>query len=66
MSVLSELGAAEVIRVVANEIKRALTANEKKPLEVSVALKKIGRFCLAELEGSLPDWTQEFRELFKE
>ena len=64
MGMRTEIAAENIIRVLVNKMKSIL--NEKNPLEVSVAIKKIGRFTLAELEGRWPEWAEEYRELFKE
>lgn len=60
----SEISTECIIKKIVEEIKRDLSINTN--LEVCKALKKVGRFALKQFEWDVPDWANEYKELFKE
>lgn len=65
MGMFSGYAREAVIEAVVAEIKRELCENGDKP-EVCAALKRVGRFVLGQFEWNIPDWAQEYVELFRE
>jgi hypothetical protein len=65
MGMQSEIAIEHTILIIVAEIKKDLEQNNDK-LDVSRALKKLGRFALTQLEGSPQSCSAEYQELFKE
>lgn len=65
MGMFSEIATEATIQTIVAEIKAAMRDSQGSP-EAVAALKRVGRFALAQFEWDTPEWAAEYKQLFEE